>query len=247
MIQRLRRRWWQLLPLVLAVAVLAFVGWASIIPSPMPEAIAALQPDARVSVQTTPWLVFRPAGREPDAGLILYPGGRADHRAYAPAARSIAAQGYLVAVVPMPLHLAVFGADRARGVMEAFPTVKHWAIGGHSLGGSMAAQFARKHPDLVQGLVLWASYPANTDDLSASSLKVTSISGTQDGLSTPKKIEASRLLLPADTRWVAIEGGNHGQFGWYGSQSGDNVATITRLAQQEQVVAATVELLRELQ
>ena len=241
----LRRHWWRAL-LVLALAVLIFVLWASIVPAPMPEAIAALQPDARVSIETSPWLVFQPADREPNAGLIVYPGGRVDPRSYAPAARAIAAEGYLVAVVPMPLHLAVLGAERAKGVIEAFPTIQHWAVGGHSLGGSMAAQFARKHPDLAQGLVLWASYPANADDLSTATLEVVSISGTQDGLSTPAKIEASRALLPPGTRWVAIEGGNHGQFGWYGSQYGDNKATITRQAQQEQVVAATVGLLREL-
>jgi pimeloyl-ACP methyl ester carboxylesterase len=246
MTQTLRRRWWQVVLLGIALAVLVFVGWASIIPSPMPEAIAALQPDAGVSVETAPWLVFQPVGRQPDVGLILYPGGRVDHRAYAPAARAIAAGGYLVAVVPMPLHLAVFGVDRAKRVIEAFPAVQHWAIGGHSLGGSMAAQFARRHPDLVQGLALWASYPAAADDLTASSLKVTSISGTQDGLSTPAKIEASRRLLPTETRFVAIEGANHAQFGWYGAQSGDNQATITRQAQQEQVVAATVALLAQL-
>jgi pimeloyl-ACP methyl ester carboxylesterase len=242
----LGRRWWQVPLLVIALAVLIFVLWASIIPAPMPEALAALQPDARVSIETNPWLVFRPADREPTVGFIVYPGGRVDHRSYAPAARAIAAEGYLVAVVPMPLHLAILGAERAKGVMEAFPTIQRWAIGGHSLGGTMAAQFARRHPELVQGLVLWASYPANADDLSTTTVAVMSISGTQDGVTTPAKIEASRLLLPADARFIAIEGGNHGQFGWYGAQYGDNKATITRQAQQEQVVAATVGLLSEL-
>lgn len=186
---------------------------------------------------------MKPRARAPACPL----GGRVDHRSYAPTARAIAAEGYLVAVMPMPLHLAIFGTERANEVIKAFPTIQRWAIGGHSLGGSMAAQFARKHPDLVQGLVLWAAYPANADDLSTSTLKVVSISGTEDGLSTPAKIEASRTLLPPNTRWVAIKGGNDGQFGWYGSQYGDNEATIAREAQQAQVVAATIELLRELQ
>lgn len=241
-----RGRRWQIPLLLITMAALIFVVWASVIPAPMPEAIAALQPDARVSIQTEPWLVFRPADQEPAMGLILYPGGRIDHRSYAPVARAIAAEGCLVAVVPMPLHLAIFGAERAGGVIDAFPTIQRWAVGGHSLGGSMAAQFARRHPELVQGLVLWAAYPANADDLSTYDLKVVSIFGTQDGVSTPEKIDASRWLLPEDARFVAIEGANHGQFGWYGAQYGDNPATITHEAQQEQVVAATVELLREL-
>src|SRR5438270_500507 len=78
----------------------------------------------------------------------------------------------------------------------------------------------------LPGVVLWGSYPQASDDLSGSALAVVSISGTRDGLSTPAKIDASRPLLPPDTRWVVIDGGNHSQFGWYGPQGGDNPAGI---------------------
>ena len=74
---------------------------------------------------------------------------------------------------------------------------------------------------------------------------MTWIFGTRDGLATGDKISAWVPLLPPDTRFVAIEGGNHAQFGWYGKQSGDNEATITREAQQAQTVAATLALLSE--
>jgi hypothetical protein len=108
----------------------------------------------------------------------------------------------------------------------------------------MAARFAHGHPSTVHGLVLWASYPAASDDLSdRGDLAVASIYGTLDGLATEDKIAASRPLLPPDTRWVAIEGGNHAQFGWYGPQPGDNPATIGREAQQRETVAATLALL----
>ena len=90
-------------------------------------------------------MCFDPLITEPTTGLIFYPGGKVDARAYAPAAHAIAAQGYLVVITPMPLNLAVFGVDRAADVVKAFPSIKHWAIGGHSLGGSMAASFASKH------------------------------------------------------------------------------------------------------
>ena len=245
-LRRNRRRWLFLLPALPLLVALAFVAWATIIPAPMPQALAALQSDAQVSVLSSPWWVFRPQGQQPSTGLILYPGGRVNPRAYAPTARAIAAEGYLVAIVPMPLNLAVLGLERGGAVMDAFPEVQRWAVGGHSLGGSMAASFARRHPDQVSGLVLWASYPSGSDDLSASGLQVVSISGTRDGLSTPAKIEASRALLPATTRWVAIAGGNHAQFGWYGPQPGDNEATVSREEQQAQIVQATVDLLRSL-
>jgi pimeloyl-ACP methyl ester carboxylesterase len=110
----------------------------------------------------------------------------------------------------------------------------------------MAANFARKHPEWLTGLVLWASYPASSDNLSQSSLRVVSIYGTQDGLSDAGKIAASKALLPKDTRYVPIDGGNHAGFGWYGVQSGDGQAKISRQEQQAQVVQATLDLLEEL-
>lgn len=240
---RIVKRWWWILPLVLFLAVGGLLIWGSTPAAPMPEALAALEPDSRVSVETDPWLIFRPAGQEPTTGLVFYPGGRVDPRAYAPSGRALAEAGYLVAIVPMPLNLAVFAPDRAGDVMAAFPEVEHWAVGGHSLGGSMAARFAYENPNVTDGLALWAAYPASTDDLSAYDLAATSIFGTRDGVATQDEIDASRPLLPPDTMWVAIEGGNHAQFGWYGAQDGDNEATISRGEQQAQITAATMELL----
>jgi pimeloyl-ACP methyl ester carboxylesterase len=243
--KRMKRLWW-VLPAAVVLAGVAFFLWASAAAAPMPEALAALESDAQVHVETDPWLVFLPVGQDPSTGLILYPGGRVDPRAYAPTARALAEEGYLVVIVPMPLNLAVFAPGRAADVMAAFPGIENWAVGGHSLGGSMAANFAHGSPEEVRGLVLWAAYPAGSDDLSAYQLAASSIYGTRDGLATPDEIDASRPLLPPDTRWTAIEGGNHAQFGWYGPQSGDNEATISREEQQVQIVSATLQLLRQL-
>ncbi len=76
----------------------------------------------------------------------------------------------------------------------------------------------------TDGLVLFGSYCAN--DLSESGLAALSISGSEDGLSTPEKIDEAAHLLPADTVFVVIEGGNHAGFGAYGPQAGDGEATI---------------------
>lgn len=231
---------------LLVASVVGFVVWAGVTPAPMPEAISAMRSDSSVEVQAQRWLVFSPSQRQPRAGLILYPGGRVDPRSYAPAAHATAAQGYLVVIVPMPLNLAVLAPDRAGQVIEQFPQVTTWAIGGHSLGGSMASHFARTHPNEIRGLILWASYPAGSDDLSNLKLGVTSIYESRDGVATPDKIDASRALLPASTRWLRIDGGNHAQFGWYGPQAGDNPATISREQQQDEVVSATLDLMNQL-
>lgn len=244
------RRWWWVLLLIPLVAVGGFAAWAQSTPSPMPEAVAALETASRtdgVVVAKRDWLIFRPAAQQPTTALILYPGGRVDPRAYAPAAREIAAEGYMVVIVPMPLNLAFFAPNRADDVLKAFPAIDRWAVGGHSLGGAMASRFVHRHPSRVDGLVLWAAYPAASDDLSDRDLRVVSIYGTRDGLATGEEIDDSRALLPSDTRWVAIQGGNHAQFGWYGPQDGDNPPTISREAQQEEIVAATTELLQQLE
>lgn len=241
------KKWWWLLLLLPMLGIAAFVIWAGTGPGPMTEALSALQPDDAVHVETEPWLIFRPAGDGPSTGLILYPGGRVDPRSYAPTARAIAEEGFLVVIVPMPLDLAFFAPDRAADVMAAFPEVDRWAVGGHSLGGAMTARFAHQNSGAVAGLALWASYPAGSDDLTGRDLAVASIYGTRDGVATEDEIEASRSLLPPDTQWTAIEGGNHAQFGWYGPQSGDNEATIGREEQQAQIVSATLQLLRQLE
>jgi dienelactone hydrolase len=72
------------------------------------------------------------------------------------------------------------------------------------------------------------------------------VSGGNDGLSTPAKIEASRQLLPADTEFAAVRGGVHAFFGDYGPKPGDGEPGISRQAAQQQIAAATVSFLGQL-
>lgn len=242
--RRISRRWLLLIPLILVLAMGGFVLWASATPEPMPEALAALQSDAEVRVETDPWLQFIPLASPAATGLIFYPGGRVDARAYAPLARALAEQGYLVVIPPMTLNLAVFSINAADAVIAAHPEITNWALGGHSLGGSMAARYAQANPDTVGGLALLASYP--DIDLSSYALDVVVIYGTLDGLASVERVESTRNLLPASAQWVLIDGGNHAQFGWYGDQAGDNPAAVTRDAQQTETSAAIAAMLARL-
>ncbi len=211
--------------------------------SVMPEALAQLKSSDTVTVTTFDDLTFVPASGTPRAGLVFYPGGYVDPRAYGPAAMALAARGFLVAIPRVPFGLAFSNAEAATAVMGRHPGVKRWAVGGHSVGGVVAALYAEQHADTVNGLVFWASYPADSTDLSKRSLKVLSVSGTLDGLSTPDRIARVDKLLPEATTRVAIEGGNHSQFGWYGFQDGDREATVSREEQQRQLVEATATFL----
>ncbi len=234
-----------LLVLIFA-GITGFVVWGLTPAGPMPEALPALESDPQVNVTEGRWLVFTPASGDASTGLIIYPGAHVDYRSYAPAAHRLAAEGFRVIIVKMPLSLAVLNPGAAADVISNYPEIEHWALAGHSLGGAMAANFVKSQPAAAAGLVLWAAYPAEGDDLSGSALKAASISGTLDGLATPSDIAASHQLLPLQTLWVAIDGGNHAQFGWYGDQSGDNPASISREQQQDQIVQATLKLLESI-
>jgi hypothetical protein len=233
--------------LIVSAVLVGFIVWAQTPPVPMQEAFNAMQTDTNVVVTNARWLVFQPNSANDTIGFIFYPGGRVDYRSYAPLAHAIASEGYLAIIAPMPLNLAVLGINSANDVIAAYPNITKWAIGGHSLGGSMAAQYVHDNPTKIEGLVFLAAYPPSGVDLSELSLAVTTIHGSNDGLVSTKQIDDSLKQLPPSTVRVEIAGGNHAQFGWYGPQSGDNQATITREQQQNQITNATVVLLHKLQ
>lgn len=228
---------------LLLVVLTGFFVWASFPLGPGSTAMASLESNSAVSVETHPdWIAFSPASAQAKTGFIYYPGGRVDYRSYAPLLRPIADQGYIVILVRMPLSLAVFSPAKAADVIQSYPEIENWAIGGHSLGGAMAANYVFTNPGAVDGLVLWASFPASNNSLAGHETQVLSVYGSEDG--EVETIEASSSLLPANTKWVKIEGGNHAQFGDYGSQPGDGIADISSQAQWEQIISATSAFLQ---
>jgi hypothetical protein len=240
-----KTHWLRILLLALGLTAGAFLIWA-LSPQQPVEAALAHPPQVKI-IEEKGWLIIRPAEGMPHTGLIFYPGGHVDARVYNRPLSQIAQQGVLVVVVPMPLNLAFLGANQAEAVIAAYPRIETWALGGHSLGGAMAARFADRHPGQVQGLVLWGAYPPASVDLTPQiDLAVTIIYASQDGLSTPEEVRASAAQFPPGARFCVIEGGNHAQFGDYGAQSGDLPAAITPEAQQDQAIRLTMDLLTSL-
>jgi dienelactone hydrolase len=212
-----------------------------------PEALAALAstPDVSVTSLRDQLYTFRPTSGAPTTGIILYPGGFVDFRAYALLARDLARAGYVAVIVKMPLDIAFLGYKRALLAQFVNRDIRRWVVGGHSLGGVASCTYAKEFTSFVEGVVLLASYPSSSDSLRRTNLKVVSIYGTNDGLTDASDIDRSVRLLPASTTFVAIEGGNHTQFGayWDGSnpaflQPGDLPATITPAAQRARIVDA---------
>lgn len=226
---------------VLFVSILMFVFWAGNGTPASDSALQALDSDSQVYVSPeNGWVIFFPAeNRQMDTGFIFYPGGRVDYRAYAPVLRQIAAKGYFVVLLPVPLNMAMFDVNAGARVHAAYPDIQNWFVGGHSLGGVAAAYFATGR-DGISGIVFWASAPGN-DGLLNDAKHVLSVFGTNDGLFTPQMVDESRALLPRDAQFVAIEGGNHSQFGSYGFQAGDREAGISPEEQWAQIAIATVD------
>lgn len=184
------------------------------------------------------YLVF--GERDSTCGLIFYPGAKVEERAYSPILSMLADSGICCVAVKMPYHLAVLRPDAAEKIMEEIPTVERWYIGGHSLGGAMAADFAAENGQKFSGLVLLAAYP--TKELG--DLPVLSVYGSEDGVLNREKYE-NALTYAVSLKEYVIAGGNHAGFGAYGEQKGDGGAEITKEEQWQKTVSYILEFLQE--
>ncbi len=158
-------------------------------------------------------------------GLIFYPGGKVEYTTYLPLMQSLASEGILCVLVKMPFNLAVFDINAADGIQNLYPEIENWYIGGHSLGGSMAAYYLADNAESFDGLILLGSY--STEDLSSSSLKVLSVYGSEDTVMNMEKYNECEGNLPDGFTQVIIDGGCHAYFGMYGQQKGDGTPKIT--------------------
>lgn len=202
------------------------------------EAIKNPSEGITVREEKNSYIAFIP--EEPVSGLIFYPGGKVQYESYAPLMEACAEKGILTVLLHVPANLAVLDRDAADGYKEMFPEITEWYIGGHSLGGVVAAMYLDDHADEYRGLVLLAAYP--TVDLSKTDLKALSLYGSEDCVLNFEKYEASKRNLPADFKEAVIEGGCHAYFGSYGRQKGDGEPKITFQEQKDE----TAELIAKL-
>ncbi|MCB8942178.1 MAG: alpha/beta hydrolase [Ardenticatenaceae bacterium] len=214
---------------------------------------AVLQSTDQITVvETADTITFTPQNPQP-VGLIFYPGGLVAPQAYAPLLRATAEQGYTAVLFKLPLRTASFGNQEAdlmaatAAFMDNETAVTHWFVSGHSRGAAIAARLAHDYGRHLAGLILiGTSHPKEaTYDLSTADFPITKLYATNDGLASVAEVQANARLLPDDTHFVEITGGNHAQFGYYGSQLGDNRATISRETQQALTLQAILAALDE--
>ena len=243
------RKWLGLGLALAAVLAMLWFGWSAWKPDVDAEALQS-SPDVTVRDQADV-LAFLPASGNRHTALVFVCGSAVDAEAYAILLRPVAAAGYPVFIVRLPytrafLHIQqpiVF--ERVRRVIADHPENSKWVLSGHSLGAALSVLFTHAEPAAVAGLALIASsYPTNID-LSGSQMPVTQIYGTRDGLVAPAKVLAASKRLPPHARRLAIEGGNHSQFGRYAEDAFDGVATISREQQEALTRAEVIRLLAE--
>lgn len=180
-------------------------------------------------------IVFKPENIK--AGFIFYPGGKVEYTSYIPLMDALARKGIMCVLLKMPFNLAVLDVDGAEGIQEMYPEIENWYIGGHSLGGSMAASYLSENISAYKGLILLGSY--STADLSKEDIKVLSVFGSEDKVMNKEKYDEYKINLPKDFSEEIIDGGCHAYFGMYGEQEGDGVATITN----EEQIQKTAEII----
>ena len=204
------------------------------------NAMAAFSPSATVERQLIGenTIVYTPEA--PRCGLIFYPGGKVEYTAYEPLMQACAAEGILCALVHMPFNLAVLDVGAAEGLQAYYPEIEDWYIGGHSLGGAMAASFLAETTEYYQGLVLLAAY--STTDLSDSGLDVLSVYGSEDQVLDREKYGKYKENLPEHFTELILPGGCHAYFGMYGPQEGDGVPTLSNPEQIFLTAGAIAEL-----
>ncbi|MBQ3230371.1 MAG: alpha/beta hydrolase [Clostridia bacterium] len=197
------------------------------------EAIGAFLPQGATWKEESDRVVFEPEGAT--KGFIFYPGGKVEYTSYVPLMQACAEAGILCVLVEMPFNLAVLDVNAANGIQNEYPEIDEWYIGGHSLGGSMAASYVADNPEDYEGLILLGSY--STSDLSDTDLAVLSVFGSEDKVMNRDKYNENKSNLPNDFTEFIIDGGCHAYFGMYGAQDGDGIPTITN----EEQIRITVE------
>ena len=240
--KNLKKRKWVIVVSAVVLALCLMIGACTVYlrdyyPADL-QAVGAFLPEGCTWKEDPDGLiVFEPA--EATKGLIFYPGGKVEYTAYIPLMQALSEQGILCVLIEMPFHLAVLDINAADGIQEEYPHVQDWYIGGHSLGGSMAASYVSDHTDEYEGLILLGAY--STADLSRTDLTVLSVYGSEDRVMNRDKYEECRANLPANAAELVIDGGCHAYFGMYGPQEGDGIPSISR----EEQIRMTAERVGE--
>lgn len=232
-----------LLVVVAAVAAGGYFAWTVSVKD-LPD--GTYESTASIAVYPTLYgFAVNPVTPTDKPGLVFMAGAFVAADAYLPFARQLAEAGHPVRVIGLELGSSMAPGQQPRlfgtiqGVIDGS---RPWVVGGHSLGSAQASIFAAAYPAAIAGLFITGSgYPYN--DVSMLTVPVTLMRATKDDVANKNPDSDRAGNLPTDAVITTIEGGNHAQYGYYGPQIGDGVASIPREEQQQQMVAAALALM----
>lgn len=221
-------RWKQAVAVVFVVLVVGSGGAALYFSMPYHGSASSIQQvldDPQVTVTTEAGVhVLTPADHESTIGFVFYPGARVAPDAYYSTFAPVVTRTNATVFIPeMPLNVALLDTDAAESIRSRHPGIQTWFVGGHSLGGVAACQYAGSHD--VRGLVLFASY-CNVD-VRDESFSVLSVTGSADTVLNRENYREANARLPPNTTSREIEGMNHTQFASYSGQRGDSPASLS--------------------
>lgn len=162
---------------IILAFIFIFLIWSINPLKPLSEVENYLKSSENVKIEYVGKDIFFKPKTNSNIGIIFYPGGHVDYRAYAPLGFYLAKNNINFVLLKMPLNLAFFRTNGAKNIIDKYGNIE-WYVAGHSLGGIAAIEFAKKNN--VEGVILLASYPAK--DISNLDLKILALQQVTMGL-----------------------------------------------------------------
>ena len=188
-------------------------------------------------------IIYKPVGIEPTVGVVFYAGNPVDYRDYGTLLTALASHGYLVISPEFPFDTAAFNIIAGEEYMKQYPEIKEWFLAGHSHGGGVSTAEVNLRPELFKGMILID--PVIGIPVPREGFPVLKFHATEDFV-CPRAFHDIIMaeLAATDVTEVIIEGGNHAQYGDYGTQMFDGEAKISK---QEQINITIAEMVKFIQ
>ncbi len=138
-------------------------------------------------------------------------------------------------IAKFPYNLAFLNEDIALEIIEEEQEIEKWFIGGHSLGGIVANNYAQNNSQLFTGVIFMGSYPQRAIP-AQSPMNYLTIYATEDKVIGDYQDKMPLFSANQNVKSIGIVGGNHSNFGNYGLQKHDNKATVCATEQQKIII-----------
>jgi len=225
-----RRRVWTIILISVSILILgalaASIAWVSSSFPADAQRLESVQSDEDLTYEDLGNAIkLQPAQEPTGQGLIFFPGAKVEPAAYASVLSEAAENGVTVLIAKPPLNIALLHLGSLDDIMDLAPEVDSWAVGGHSMGGVKACEYA--DDQRVAKLLLFASYCASTEVSDHPGLDVLALYGDRDEVINRQEVENFEHQFSENASSATLNGVTHAQFGDYGLQPGDGTALVS--------------------